>query len=70
MQVHSWPSMKLMSCTLPQTGPRVTWNPKSSLEAHMMRGFFTGHRRYAKDGHWIPDAGFLIGKQEHTHQKR
>ena len=25
--------------------------------------FFIGHRRYVKDGHWIPDAGFLIGKR-------
>ena len=24
--------------------------------------FFIGHRRYVKDGHWIRDAGFLIGK--------
>ena len=25
--------------------------------------FFIGHRRYVKDGHWIRDAGFLIGKR-------
>ena len=25
--------------------------------AYMMRGFFIGHRRYVKDGHWIRDAG-------------
>ena len=25
--------------------------------------FFIGHRRYVKDGHWIRDAGFWIGKR-------
>ena len=25
--------------------------------------FFIGHRRYVKDGHWIRDAGFLIGER-------
>ena len=29
----------------------------------MMRGIFIGHGRYVKDGHWIHDAGFLIGKR-------
>ena len=33
------------------------------LLLQMMRGFFIGHRRYVKDGHWIRDAGFLIGKR-------
>ena len=31
--------------------------------AYMMRGFFIGHRRYVKDGHWIRDAAFLIAKR-------
>ena len=30
---------------------------------YMVRGFFIGHRRYVKDGHWIGDEGFLIGKR-------
>ena len=37
---------------------------------YMTRGFFIGHRRYAKDGHWIRDGGFLIRKRSHAHQKR
>ena len=41
----------------------------SYFRCKLTRGFFIGHRRYVKDGHWI-DAGFLIGKRQHTHQKR
>ena len=33
------------------------------LRVYMMRVFFIGHRRYVKDGHWIRNAGFLIGKR-------
>ena len=29
----------------------------------VMCGFFIGHRRYMKDGHWIGAKGFLIGKR-------
>ena len=40
-----------------------------ACSAHMMRGFFSGHRRYVKHEHWIRDAGFLIGV-EGSHDRR
>ena len=36
----------------------VTADPKFQ---HVV--FFIGHRRYVKDGHWIRDESFLIGKR-------
>ena len=37
-----------------------TFSPPSDIRCMV---FFIGRRRYVKDGHWIRDAGVLIGKR-------
>ena len=38
-----------------------------NAKGFMSRGLLIGRRRFIRDGRWIRDGGFLIGKQQQRH---